>query len=223
MVQKQFSHVRGWIFDLDNTLYPPETSLFPQIEVRMTDWVAKELGVTPDHASRLRTQYWRDFGTTLSGMMHLHDTDPLPYLTYVHDIDFTVLSPDLSLRSAIDQLHGRKIVYTNGSAPYAEKVLQARGLSGLFDAVYGIEHAGFHPKPNAQAYAQILQLDGMHAPEAAMFEDDPRNLKVPHDLGMKTVHVAPEKDMHIAPFIQHHTADLTAFLRKILGHPPETA
>jgi putative hydrolase of the HAD superfamily len=43
-----------------------------------------------------------------------------------------------------------------------------------------------------------------------MFEDDPRNLRVPHELGMCTVHVAPER----APgdHIHHHTEDLTAFL-----------
>lgn len=214
-MQKQFSHVRSWIFDLDNTLYPPTTSLFPQIEVRMTDWVAEELGVSKEHASTLRNSYWRDYGTTLSGMMQLHGTDPLPYLTYVHDIDFTILSPAPDLRDAIGALEGRKIVFTNGSAPYAEQVLAARGLTGLFDAVYGIEHAGFHPKPSAQAYHEILTQDGIHAPEAAMFEDDPRNLEVPHDLGMKTVHVAPAHAAHDAPFVQHHTDDLAGFLKKL--------
>jgi putative hydrolase of the HAD superfamily len=216
MVQKQFSHVKSWIFDLDNTLYPPETSLFPQIELRMTDWVSDELGVSKDLASELRHKYWREHGTTLSGMMQLHGTDPLPYLTYVHDIDFSVLAPDPALRDAIDALSGRKIIFTNGSAPYAEQVLTARGLSGLFDAVYGIEHAGFHPKPSAQAYTEILTQDNMLAHEAAMFEDDPRNLEVPHNLGMKTVHVAPQNDVHIAPFVQHHTDDLTGFLQQLV-------
>lgn len=181
----------------------------------MTDWVADELGVSKDRASELRNKYWRDYGTTLSGMMQLHGTDPLPYLSYVHDIDFTVLSPAPELRTAIDALAGRKIVFTNGSAPYAEKVLAARGLSGLFDAVYGVEHAKFHPKPSAQAYSEILTQDGIHAPEAAMFEDDPRNLEVPHNLGMKTVHVAPAHEAHDAPFVQHHTDDLAIFLQKL--------
>ena len=49
-----------------------------------------------------------------------------------------------------------------------------------------------------------------------MFEDDPRNLKVPHDLGMKTVHVSAVKDAHIAPFVQHNTDDLTGFLQKLI-------
>ncbi|MBT25883.1 MAG: HAD family hydrolase, partial [Rhodobacteraceae bacterium] len=49
--------------------------------------------------------------------------------------------------------------------------------------------------------------------QAAMFEDDPRNLAVPHAMGMRTVHVAP--DPHPADHIHHHTDDLTAFLSRL--------
>lgn len=55
------------------------------------------------------------------------------------------------------RLPGRKIVYTNGSEPYAKRVLEARGLTGIFDAIYGIEHADFKPKPIAQAFDIILK------------------------------------------------------------------
>ena len=44
-----------------------------------------------------------------------------------------------------------------------------------------------------------------------MFEDDPRNLTAPHAMGMRTVHVAPERGE--GDHIEHHTDDLTAFLR----------
>ncbi len=67
MVSDPFSHVREWIFDLDNTLYPPSSCLFEQIEPRMTDWVQRELNVSTQEANRLRHSYWMDYGTTLSG------------------------------------------------------------------------------------------------------------------------------------------------------------
>ncbi|MBW6416853.1 pyrimidine 5'-nucleotidase [Celeribacter sp. PS-C1] len=216
MVADHFSHVKTWVFDLDNTLYPPESALFSQIEVKMTDWVARELNVSKEEANRLRGDYWREFGTTLSGMMAKHGTDPLPYLTYVHDIDFSGLSRDAELKSAITNLPGRKIVYTNGSAPYAERVLEARGLTGIFNAVYGIEHAEFHPKPRAEAFDTVLGLDGVTPTEAAMFEDDPRNLEVPFKLGMKTVYVAPSPLDPPAPHIHHHTSDLARFLHDLM-------
>ena len=210
-----FSHVRAWVFDLDNTLYPPEARLFDQIEVRMTAYVMASLGVGRPEADRLRRHYWQTYGTTLAGLMREHGVDPAPYLTDVHDISFAALTPDPQLRAAISALPGRRIVYTNGCAPYAERVIAARGLSGLFDAVYGVEHAGFLPKPERRAFEVIFARDGLDPARAAMFEDDTRNLAAPHSMGMRTVHVAanPEPAAHI----HHHTDDLAGFLARLVA------
>ena len=70
-------------------------------------------------------------------------------------MSFDRLNPDPGLAAAINALPGRKIVYTNGTAPYAENVLAARGLATQFDAVYGVEHADYHPKPSAAAFETI--------------------------------------------------------------------
>lgn len=211
MVKQSFDHVRVWVFDLDNTLYPPQARLFDQIELRMVDYVSTSLGVSRDEANRLRRQYWADYGTTLAGLMEVHGVDPDPYLEQVHDISFHPLEPDAALAAQIKALPGRRIVYTNGTAPYATRVLEARGLSGLFDAVYGVEHAGYQPKPRRAAFDAVFTLDGLEPATSAMFEDDPRNLAEPHAMGMRTVHVAP--DRLEADHIHHHTDDLTAFLK----------
>lgn len=210
MAKDLFSHVAHWVFDLDNTLYPPESRLFAQIEPRMTAYVMQALGVTEAEASHLRVHYWKTYGTTLAGLMREHDVDPTPYLEDVHQIDFSVLTPDPELAARIRALPGRRIVYTNGTSPYAEEVLAARGLSGLFDAVYGVEHAEFRPKPEREAFETIFARDGTDPARAAMFEDDPRNLAAPHAMGMRTVHVAPER--LVADHIHHHTTDLSSFL-----------
>ena len=216
-VAPAFAHVTAWVFDLDNTLYPPEVRLFDQIEVRMTAWVMRELAVGRAEANRLRLHYWAKYGTTLAGLMREHGADPAPYLTEVHDIDFSVLPPDPGLAQAIANLPGRRIVYTNACVPYAEKVLAARGLDHLFHAVYGIENAGFLPKPEPAAFTAIFARDGLNPACAAMFEDDARNLAAPHALGMRTVHVAakPLKACHI----HHHTPDLTGFLGRLARSP----
>jgi putative hydrolase of the HAD superfamily len=213
MIKQQFSHVTAWVFDLDNTLYPPHHRLFDQIEVRMTAWVMQALGVGKSEANRLRQHYWEHYGTTLAGLMREHDVDPAPYLHAVHDIDFSGLPADPELAAYIRALPGRRIVYTNACAPYAQRVLEARGLSGLFDAVYGVEHAGFLPKPEAAAFDAIFAADGLNPALAAMFEDDARNLLAPHAMGMRTVHVAPEPAP--APHIDHHAEDLSAFLARL--------
>ena len=210
---RSFDHVRTWIFDLDNTLYPPEVRLFDQIEMRMTDWVMGTLGLDRAEADALRRHYWQRYGTTLAGLMQEHGMDPEGYLHEVHEIDLSALVPDRDLARAIEALPGRRIVYTNGSAPYAGRVLAQREIGHLFDAVYGVEHAGFRPKPERQAFETILAADGSHPEEAAIFEDDPRNLREPAALGMRTVLVGP--DPHDGDHIHHHTTDLAVFLQQL--------
>ena len=215
-----FQHITTWIFDLDNTLYAPDVRLFSQIEKRMTAYVMREIGVSEPEANRLRDHYWRQHGTTLAGLMAEHAIDPMPYLHEVHDIDFSGLSPDPELAALIRSLPGRKIVHTNGDHAYALQVLRHRGLM-VFDAVHGIDNLDFHPKPDARAYAAVRAAEGFDPTRAAMFEDDPRNLAVPHLLGMRTVLVgdgrhgpdAPEAGQDHGPHVHHQTTNLTEFLR----------
>lgn len=214
MTHKLFSKVDTWVFDLDETLYPTHTGLFDQIETKMTSFMMRTLGVSHHEANNLRIKYWGEYGTTLAGLMKHHDVDPEPYLTEVHDISFEPLEADPVLRERINLLRGRKIVYTNGSKPYAEKVLHARGLSDLFDDIFGIEHAEYEPKPNSGAFRRVFEKAELNPEHSAMFEDDIRNLKVPHALGMRTVHVSPSP--RPAPHIQHHTDDLSEFLSKLV-------
>jgi len=214
MPKMHFSHVEAWVFDLDNTLYPPRVRLFDRIERRMTRYVMRALGVPRPEADRLRHKYWAEHGTTLAGLMREHGLDPVPYLEDVHDIPLDGLEPDGDLRARIRDLPGRKIVYTNGCAPYAERVVEKRGLAGVFDAIYGVEHAEFHPKPARAAFDAVFARGGVAPRRAAMFEDDARNLAEPHAMGMRTVHVAPERQA--AGHIHHHTDDLAGFLARLL-------
>ena len=163
----------------------------------------------------MRRGYWQRFGTTLAGLMEEHAIDPDPYLDEVHDISLAHLSPAPDLAERIAALPGRRIVYTNGSAPYARRVLEARGLSRVFDAVFGVENADYRPKPERAAFDSVFAKAGVAPKEAAMFEDEPRNLAAPHAMGMRTVLVAPEPDA--APHIHHHTDDLTRFLSHLTG------
>ncbi len=225
MSHSPFSRIRAWVFDLDNTLYPPEAALFEQIERRMTEWVMRALGCPRAQADRLRRHYWRTYGTTLAGLMREHGVDPGPYLHEVHDIDLSPLRPAPDLAAAIAALPGRRIVHTNGPAEHAQRVLAARGLSDVFDAVYGIEHAGFRPKPERAAFETVFAADGLRPEQAAMFEDDPRNLAAPHAMGMRTILVAapPRGDAPVHHHhVHHHTDDLAAFLAP-LGAAPEHA
>ena len=71
-----FRHVEAWVFDLDNTLYPPSCNLFAQIDVKMRGFICDLLKVEPDEAYRLQKEYYRGHGTTLAGLMKLHNVKP---------------------------------------------------------------------------------------------------------------------------------------------------
>ncbi|MEJ8560224.1 pyrimidine 5'-nucleotidase [Yoonia sp. GPGPB17] len=214
MVARHFAHVDTWVFDLDNTLYPPSADLFGLMDVRFSAYVTRLTGLDPTRALKLCADYWTEYGSTLTGLIEHHDVDPHHFLADVHDIDISHLEEDEALGTAIQNLPGRKIVFTNGSHNHAKRVLSARGLTRQFDAVYGVEHADFKPKPTHDAFSAVFTKDGITPKKSAMFEDEARNLAVPHALGMRTVHV--HEDPHDADHIHHHTDHLTDFLSQLV-------
>ncbi len=215
MPREAFAHVDVWVFDLDNTLYPPSVNLFAQLDKRMTAFIMAELGIGEEEAHTVRRDYWKRYGTTLAGMMTHHGTDPAAFLAHTHELDLSAMSPDGTLRAAIAALPGRRIVHTNGARMHGERVLKARGLTDLFEAVYGIEDTGFEPKPRPAAFDHVASQSGLDPRKAAMIEDDPRNLVVPHARGMRTllVHRDVEADDH---HVHHSTHDLAGFLSQLV-------
>ncbi len=218
--------LRVWIFDLDNTLYPAECNLFAQVDQRMGEFIANHLGVPFEYARHLQKSYYRQFGTTLAGLMRVHKMQPEPFLDYVHDIDISVVPEAPALRAAIDRLPGRKLIFTNGSRAHAERVAGKLGILDLFEGITDIASCGYEPKPSAGAFNSMISHHGVAATEAAMFEDMPQNLEVPHKLGMSTVLVHStymdhpiQRDMRkwsaLPEHIHHFTDDLTAFLEMI--------
>jgi putative hydrolase of the HAD superfamily len=214
-----------WVFDLDNTLYPASSSLFPQIDRRMRQFIALELKLDLDSALQLQKQYYRDYGTTLAGLMQVHGLPPDAFLAYVHDIDHSVLQPAPRLDAVLARLPGRKLIFTNGSASHAEKVLDQLGLARHFDAVFDIKSAGYVPKPALESYRRLLRRFAIDASRAVMLDDLARNLVAAAELGMTTVWVReadhPDGGHRAAgdatpAGIDHVTDDLTAWLESRL-------
>jgi putative hydrolase of the HAD superfamily len=214
--RRQLREIETWLFDLDNTLYPASCRLFDQMHVRMTEFVADLLKVDLDEARRLQKEHFRAHGTTLKGLMVAHGIDPRPFLDYVHDIDLSVVPPNLQLGTALAALPGRKIVFTNGSVRHAQRVLARLGIDEHFPEVFDIEAASFVPKPDPATYDLVVRRFGIEPRRAAMVEDMAKNLAPAKALGMTTVWVKGEvdwaKEGAEASFIDYAVDDLTAFL-----------
>src|SRR5262245_28575415 len=228
---RTFERTEVWVFDLDNTLYPADCRLFAQVDQKMGEFIARYLGVPFDYARHLQKSYYRQFGTTLTGLMRVHKMDPKPFLDYVHDLDLSGLAAHPRLAAAIQGLPGRKLIFTNGSRAHAERVAGKLGLLPLFEDIFDIVAADYVPKPTAACYDAFVKAHGVHAGMAAMFEDMPHNLEAPHVLGMTTVLVRSDSnDDHPVhktmrswvappPHVHHMTYDLAGFLEGIGAAP----
>ncbi len=213
-----FSHVDTWVFDLDNTLYPAGSPLWPQIDQRITLFLVDLFGIDGLSARALQKYYYTLHGTTLRGLIHEGVVDPHKFLDFVHDIDRSSLLPNPQLAAAIAALPGRKLILTNGSHFHAMRTAERLGIDHLFEDAFDIVAADFVPKPDAAVYEAFFVRHGVDPAKAAMFEDLPQNLVVPAKRGMKTVLVVPNAlPVHAMPdYIDYVTDDLTAFLRSTL-------
>lgn len=225
-LRQRFAEVDTWVFDLDNTLYPPATDLFAQVDVRIRDYVSRLLGAPPDEAYRLQKDWYRRYGTTLRGLMIEHAIAPDDFLAYVHDIDHSVVTPDPVLGAAIARLPGRRFIMTNGTRAHAAAVADRLGITQHFDDVFDIVSADLLPKPHRATYEKFVAEAGFDPRRAAMFEDLSRNLEVPDALGMATVLVVPNGDETVvreawevdgrdAPHVHWVTDDLAGFLDRV--------
>jgi putative hydrolase of the HAD superfamily len=225
---RSLSHVTDWVFDLDNTLYPRECNLFAQIDMLISHYMVGVTQLPFDEARALQKAYYRDYGTTLNGLMQLHEVDPDHFLHTVHAIDYSPVQAHPDLVEAIRALPGRKFILTNGDVGHARSVLNRLGHADeLFEDIFDIRAMSYKPKPLPEAYGAFFEKHGIDARRAAMFDDLEKNLVVPHDTGMTTVQViaseafaheqveAWELERTGGAHVHHMTADLAGFLRKL--------
>jgi len=198
---KDLSHIRHWIFDLDNTLYRADANFFGQIDQKITAYISRYLALQPGEARLLQKEYLAEYGTSLSGLMAVHGMDPAEFLDYVHDVDLEALKPDPQLRSNIDALPGKKWIFTNGSKGHAKNVAGHLNLFDLFDGSFGIEDGDYIPKPKRSPFIKFCDIFDIDPTKAIFFEDSVRNLEVPKHMGMKTVLVTSDEDWSNEPEI----------------------
>jgi putative hydrolase of the HAD superfamily len=205
-------HIDTWLFDLDNTLYPVETEFMTLIEGRMTDFMEKVTGLPREEARAIQKKYYHAHGTTLAGLIAHHDIDPEDFLTEVHDVSLDRLTPDVKLAEALMRLPGRRLVFTNGSAAHAERVLERLQIAHAFEDIFHISAADYIPKPSPLTFEKMMARHGVSAAGSAFFEDSQVNLAPAAELGMTTVLVGPHAAASTADFVHHRTNNLVAFL-----------
>jgi putative hydrolase of the HAD superfamily len=219
-VVPELSHIRDWIFDLDNCLYPASTGLFALIDERMKAYIQRLLDCDATEAHRVQKDHFHTHGTTLAGLMHSLEVDPHHFLEDVHDIPLDRIVRNERLSASLGRLPGRRFVFTNGDAPYAQRVLEAIGVHECFHDMQDIHASSYRPKPDSHGYELLCERFGIDPSAALLVDDMAQNLRPAKTLGMTTVWVdnGSERGSHGAEdrFIDYRITDVGDWLEAIL-------
>ena len=217
----RFTHVRDWIFDLDNCLYPASTGLFALIDERMGAYIQRLLDCDAAEARRVQKAHFHEHGTTLAGLMKELDVDPHDFLDDVRDIPLDLVSRDDRLGRALERLPGRRFIFTNGDAPYARRVLAAIGIEHHFDDLHDIHASDLRPKPDRHGYELLCERFGIDPARALLADDMAQNLKPAKELGITTVWVdnGSERGGHgyDDAVVDHRIENVADWLESIVG------
>jgi putative hydrolase of the HAD superfamily len=217
----RFAHIRDWVFDLDNCLYPASTGLFSLIDERMGAYIQRLLDCGPEEARRVQKSHFHAHGTTLAGLMKEHGVDPHHFLHDVHDIALDRVHCDERLGRLLPRLPGRRFVFTNGDAPYARRVLDRIGVADHFDDLHDIHASSYRPKPDPHGYELLCERFGIDPAHALLADDMVQNLAPAKALGMTTIWVdnGSERGNHDydEAVVDHRISDVGAWLESIVG------
>ena len=201
-------------FDLDDTLYPPDTGLWGAIAGRITLYMTERMGFPPEQVTSIREKYFREFGTTLRGLQVNHNVDMDDYLAFVHDVPLDqYIHPNLEVRAAIAGIPARKFVLTNADRNHAGRVLEAVGLQGLFDGIIDVHSMAPFCKPMPEAFELALKAAGNPERQTCALLDDQRRItRAARGLGMYTILVGKDTPGDEADAALLHLIDLPGLL-----------
>ena len=201
---------RVWIFDLDDTLHDASAHIFPVMNRAMTQYIMDTLDLDEGSAYQLRQHYWRIYGATLKGLMRHHGTDPYHFLLETHrlmDLPNMVVAVK-RLRQILQNLSGRKVIFTNAPRDYALRVLDILGIGDIFEMVFSVESAQFHAKPSVRGFQILLKSINAKASDCVMLEDNLPALMTAKRLGMRTIWIT--KRLHKPNFVHHRLSSVLA-------------
>ncbi len=212
----------NWIFDLDNTIYDIKVGLFVKISKRITEYIMTTLSFTREEANAVRSNMYKKYGLTLTGLMSEYRIDPDDYLDYIHNVRHPELKYDGQLKLKLHNLSGRKFIYTNASQDHAKNILSVMGIEAEFEKILDIKATQYVPKPDPKSYGIMLESFGItkNKIENSIFiEDTAKNLRPAKLLGLKTVWMENERNLEDykenSEYVDLIYSDLKSFLGDI--------
>ena len=210
-----------WIFDLDNTIYDFNLGLFRRVSSRMTEYIKEFFDLNEVDALTLQRNMYKKYGLTLIGLMIEKKIDPEPFLQFVHDVDFSELNEDVTLKTLLGKIKGKKSIYTNATYKHAKNILKSMWIFEEFEIIFDIKDANYIAKPDPNSYhimKKKLNLNDKNISKCIFFEDTAKNLKPASELGMSTVWIENNFNSKEADILREYISFSGSDIKSILSN-----
>ena len=176
-------------FDLDDTLYPPSSGLWPTLKGRINLYMIERLGIPPADVPHLRERYFKTYGTTLRGLQANHDVDMQDYLAFVHDVRLEdYIHPNPVQQAVLASLTTRNLIFTNADEKHARRVMRFLQIEQYFTDIVDVNAMQPYCKPSPEAFALALKTAGVDDPsQCVMIDDLPHTTRAAKAFGLYSV------------------------------------
>jgi len=180
-----------FFFDLDDTIYPPDSGLWQELTARMSSFIHERLNIPMELIPEMRKRLFSTYGTTMRGLMAEYDIDSIDFLQFVHNVPLeNYIQPDPETRRILLRFPQEKYIFTNADAHHASRVLHYLGMDDLFAGIIDILAVAPYYKPQPEAFRIALEKAGSVDPCCCIFLDDyPANISTAREMGFYTIYV----------------------------------
>jgi len=181
-----------WLLvDLDETVYPTSNGLWAEIGNRINLYLLEKMHFPPEEISNIRIRLYREYGTTLRGLMALYEINQEDYLNFVHNIPLDhFLQPSPEIKEMLSRYPLRKFIFTNADKNHAIRVLEKLDIIDCFDGIIDIFDIAPFCKPQKEAYHIAMDIAGVIFPEKCVMVDDRIiNLETARQVNISTIMV----------------------------------
>ncbi|KAI0396375.1 pyrimidine 5-nucleotidase [Xylariaceae sp. FL0594] len=187
-------------FDIDNCLYPRSSKVHDMMAKLIDEYFAKHLGLPEADAIRLHSEYYRNYGLAIEGLVRHHQIDPLEYNAKVDDALplESLIKPDPQLRKLLEDIDRSKVrpwLLTNAYVNHGRRVVRLLQIDDLFEGLTYCNYSEvpFLCKPNPDMYRKAMREAGVERPEDCYFVDDSyQNCAAAQAVGWTAAHLVEE-------------------------------
>lgn len=184
------SHIRGVIWDLDNTLYR-----YNDIFIRACNHAAAQtaiglgLDMEFDKAVALATESERQHGSSFKFFADYGLKYEDFHIPYHKSVDTTIVEKNLEMKEALESLSLPMVILTNASRDWAARTINHLEISSIFgdgNTICFEDTGNLSKAASRKGFEMGLDVIGTKANETLMVEDLARNLFHAKDMGMTT-------------------------------------